>query len=304
MTESTMHPRHLAALSAALGEELDPRIAQRVASAYASRSSYAKRKAKLGKPLPVLKRNQKRHDRTATAIQKLATRVFAKQRKALAKALRARAEKYAKADDTDLRALIAEILKDGWDDDAREKLWTLLSDLSEARAAEALEQLKPYLDDEAYAAALTQANERAVEWARFRTTNMITEVDDTTRQIVNELTASTIEDGLTNDQFADLLSDSFGFSDSRSEMIARTETAFADTAGTLGGYKASGVVDKKGWSADAEACDDCAALDGVEVAIDDDFPDGGGDGPPRHPRCECSVYAVLSEDAANLIVDE
>jgi SPP1 gp7 family putative phage head morphogenesis protein len=142
-----------------------------------------------------------------------------------------------------------------------------------------------------------QANERAAAWAEERTSNLITDVDDTTREMVNELTASAIRDGLTPSEYAEVLSGSFGFSDERAMMIARTETAFAETAGSLAGYKASGVVEGKEWSADGQACDECAALDGVVVGLEDDFPDDGGDGPPAHPHCECVVAPVLFEDA-------
>jgi SPP1 gp7 family putative phage head morphogenesis protein len=257
-----------------------------------------------GRSLPPLKRNVKRRARVQARLQDLTSTILTAQGSAIAAAVRDRAEKFAKATTDDVAALIDQILAEAWDDDAREKLWALLSELSEDRAAAAMAQVRKAVDDEAYAAALTQANERAVEWARFRATNMITETNDTTRQLVNELTASTIEDGLTNTELADLLSDSFGFSDERADMIARTETAFAETAGTLEGYAASGVVEGKEWSADGEACDECAALDGVVVALDEDFPDGGGDGAPLHPNCECSVAPVLSDDAMALINEE
>lgn len=260
--------------------------------------------APAGGHFPPLPRNVKHSAKIEGRIRRLAANILAAQKKAITAALTARTEKFAKAADDDVAALIERILKASWDDDAREKLWKLLTELSAERAAAAIEQLRAYTTDDQYAAALTQANERAVEWARFRSTNMITETTDTTRQIVNELTASAIEDGLTNRELANLITDSIGFDDARSEMIARTETAFAEIAGTLEGYSASGVVGGKEWSADDGACDDCAALDGVVVALDEDFPDEGGDGPPLHPNCECSIAPVLTADAEELIVDD
>jgi SPP1 gp7 family putative phage head morphogenesis protein len=172
------------------------------------------------------------------------------------------------------------------------------------RAEAAMEQVSPYIANAEYARLLEQANQRAVAWAENRIGNLITEVSATTRDVVNELSAAALENGWTNDELADELSDAFGFSDDRAEMIARTETAFAETAGTLEGYAASGVVAGKEWSADPDACDECLALDGVVVALDEDFPDDGGDGPPLHPRCVCSVAPVITAEAEELIVEE
>jgi hypothetical protein len=39
------------------------------------------------------------------------------------------------------------------------------------------------------------------------------------------------------------------------------------------------------------------ALDGEVVGLDEDFPEGGGDGPPLHPNCECFVAPVVGEEA-------
>jgi SPP1 gp7 family putative phage head morphogenesis protein len=185
----------------------------------------------------------------------------------------------------------------GWDEDTRTAFRELLEAHASASAADAVHYLRDYIPDDAIEEALSQANDQAVAWAEDRIGNLITEVSDTTRGAVNELTASAIDNGWTNDEFAGELSDAFGFSDDRANLIATTETATAETAGTLEGYKASGVVGGKEWSADADACDDCAALDGVVVPLDEDFPGDGGDGPPAHPRCQCVVAPVVSEDA-------
>ena len=56
------------------------------------------------------------------------------------------------------------------------------------------------------------------------------------------------------------------------------------------------MVSGKEWIiAQDEICDDCVALDGVVVDLDEPFPDGAGDGPPLHPNCRCDVLPVLIE---------
>ncbi len=81
----------------------------------------------------------------------------------------------------------------------------------------------------------------------------------------------------------------------RGETIARTEVMGALNAGALESAaqaQAAGLLSKeavKEWIATADCCDDCDDLDGEQVPLDEDFPDDGGDGPPLHPNCRCSV---------------
>jgi SPP1 gp7 family putative phage head morphogenesis protein len=121
-------------------------------------------------------------------------------------------------------------------------------------------------------------------------------IDDSTREMLRADVETAMQDGLSNDALADLLADNYAFSDSRAELIARTETAFADVQGNLIAYKESGVVDGKQWVASPGCCDECQALNDVIVSLDDEFPNDGGDGPPLHPRCECDVLPVLADD--------
>ena len=72
---------------------------------------------------------------------------------------------------------------------------------------------------------------------------------------------------MSNDDLADLIQQNYGFSDARSENIARTETAFADSAGNMAAYRASGVVSGKRWITGAGCCDLCEALDGMRCRL-------------------------------------
>lgn len=270
----------------------------------AAKVAFGKAKRSLGgRSLPPLPRNATRDAHTRAGLQRITRRVLKAQRKALAAAIaalpEATAEKVAgfeKSAGDDLRPLL-DLLENGtlaWDDDTRELLRALIEAHAADYAADAVAHVGAYVADAEMEAILTQANERAVAWAEQRVGNLITDVSNTTRDAVNELTASAIENGWTNDELSAELVDAFGFSETRADLIARTETAFAETAGTLEGYRASGVVEGKEWSVGGDPCDDCEALDGVVVGLDEDFPGEGGDGPPAHPRCECSVAPVVS----------
>jgi SPP1 gp7 family putative phage head morphogenesis protein len=78
----------------------------------------------------------------------------------------------------------------------------------------------------------------------------------------------------------------------RAEIIARTETSRASNRAALEGYRQSGVVRRKVWMTAPGCCDECAALDGTVIGLDEEFFDTdyeSGDGPPLHPNCRCAV---------------
>lgn len=144
---------------------------------------------------------------------------------------------------------------------------------------------------------LRQVNVKAVKYAEERSANMVKELADSTREMLRSTIALGLEEGLSNDHLADRLAAAYAFSPERADVIARTETAYADIQGNLEGYRASGVVSGKQWIiAQDEFCDACNDLDGVAVLLDGAFPDDGGDGPPLHPNCRCDVLPVLTEE--------
>ncbi len=152
-----------------------------------------------------------------------------------------------------------------------------------------LEQLGMTFED-----LLNQANEDAVAWAKEHAAELVTEIDTTTRDKIRDLVAASLEDGTTNGDLADQFEEAFAFSGDRADMVARTETAFADIAGNLAGWRASGVVARKRWLVSQDkVCEDCEGMDGQEVDLEDEFP--GGD-PPLHPNCRCDLVPVLSDN--------
>lgn len=80
----------------------------------------------------------------------------------------------------------------------------------------------------------------------------------------------------------------------RGELISRTEVMSALNAGTNLAWKQAvedGELPEevvKVWivTKDELLCPICGPMDGVEVSIDDDFPE---EGPPAHPNCRCTI---------------
>lgn len=180
-----------------------------------------------------------------------------------------------------------------------------LREMTVDQAGATVESLAGYLPKgDAYAALLEQANERAIDWAAEHAAELVTKIEETTRNELRSLLERALADGATNDDISSEISDAFLFSSERSDMIARTETAFAENQGTIEGWRATGIVEGKEWLPDAEACPICEANaeQGV-IPIDEDF-DSGDDSPPAHPNCECSMLAALVDDAGEEVADE
>jgi SPP1 gp7 family putative phage head morphogenesis protein len=122
-------------------------------------------------------------------------------------------------------------------------------------------------------------------------------ITDTTRDMLRSTIKDSIDKGYSTDKLKQEIIDNHGFSEDRADMIARTETAFADIQGNMEAYRASGVVDGKEWILgsehdDDDECDDNVA-DGV-IALEDSFS-SGDDCPPAHPNCTCDVLPVVME---------
>lgn len=147
-----------------------------------------------------------------------------------------------------------------------------------------------------------QINERAAAWAENQAAELVSQVDETTRDAIRDAVADGLAEGLTADEIADRIegiADSGGlaaFSEERAALIANTEIANANSAGALAGYKEardSGVNVLKEWLTDDDPCDVCQEnADAGAIELDDVFP-SGDDAPSAHPRCLCAVSPVV-----------
>lgn len=143
-----------------------------------------------------------------------------------------------------------------------------------------------------------QLNERAAAYAKKQAATLVTNIEETTRESLRALITKAFEDGLSPQQIADAIEESFSFSPARAELIARTELADNQMDAALDTWRESGVVQKKQWILGSEhgVPDDCDLnADAGAIPVDESFP-SGDDAPTAHPGCVCDVVAVIEVD--------
>lgn len=147
----------------------------------------------------------------------------------------------------------------------------------------AADQLQEHADDEM----VNLANEKGIDWAKDHAGDLIKDFEDATKADVEGVVTQAMEEGWSNDKLAAKLQESWSFSSSRAEVIARTETAFADVQGNIALYKEAGVEGAIWLAADTAPCDDCEGRDGKPTSL--------SDVPPAHPNCRCDIVPVIPE---------
>ena len=187
----------------------------------------------------------------------------------------------------------------------------IFMDLVKDSGAQALTQIS--VDDPKI---VEQVNELAVAWARDHAAELVGKkwvdgvlmdnpravyrIDQVTRDGVRSLVAQAIDGGWSNDRLAQALRDAYAFSTERAELIATTETAFADESGSMIAYRQSGVVVGKRWLVGNQpvVCEICAdnAAQGV-IPLGKEF-NSGHDAAPAHPRCRCTILPVTKKARA------
>lgn len=143
-----------------------------------------------------------------------------------------------------------------------------------------------------------QVDRAAVDYAARRGGELMKDFADTTEKDMRALLSRAVNEGMSTDELEDAVLGLGSFGESRAEMIARTELAFAHVQGNKEGWAASGVrVRKRSILGDLhdieDICDEAAAA-GV-VDMDEEFVDGAKD-PPYHPRCVCDIEPVIEDE--------
>ncbi|GHH09331.1 hypothetical protein GCM10008023_05880 [Sphingomonas glacialis] len=156
-----------------------------------------------------------------------------------------------------------------------------------------LKTLMQTTNDYAEARAAEMVGMTVVDGALVENADAAWSIQDATRNMLRGAIEEALDEGKSNQELAKVIRESTGFSKARAETIARTETAKAQVAGTVAGWKASGVVAGKQFAAAPDCCDECQELDGEIVGLDEEFAEGD---PPVHPQCRCGILAVLPED--------
>ena len=138
--------------------------------------------------------------------------------------------------------------------------------------------------------------------------------------IVDQLIEQGLDEGLRRDEISKLLAEKVpGISRSRAETIARTEVANAQLMGRLEAWKDSEFVEGKQYLLSSDPCFICKyvanklrgrptlKLDEPFLKAGESIPNGTNPPyvvtrdimvPPSHPRCRCSMAAVMVETEA------
>jgi hypothetical protein len=179
----------------------------------------------------------------------------------------------------------------------------LLAEVAEDGGKAFLAQLKlPGMDS-----LFDQVNDRAVVYAKARAAELVSGVDDATRDDLKSIIADGLADNIGMDAIADNIRDAYAFSEDRADLIARTEITMANQQGALQGMKmarGAGVKLKKIWVPDADACEECQGNeDDGPIDLDDQFS-SGDDASPAHPNCECSVASEVEDEEGNETEDD
>lgn len=119
-------------------------------------------------------------------------------------------------------------------------------------------------------------------------------ITETTREELRQIIAKAFDEGASPAEVEAAIRDSTQFSESRAEMISRTEMALAHLNGALEAAKASGVAVGKYslLSSEHDKDDECDTnAEAGEVALIDLFPSGDLT-PPFHPMCTCGMNLV------------
>lgn len=265
--------------------------------------------AKVGKSFPVIDRDRAAVGKCIAGLKKTIEASFRKLMKSVTTAVMSAYSEASKADEDEIARIMNSVDTDG--------LLEMIPDIEPALqrmaadgALEGLIQLglQDDVDD-----MLSLVNEKAVAWAKNRSAELVGmryahdgqlvpnpnahwAITESTRDGIRSLVANALEEGWSNDKLADALSEAYQFSDARAEVIARTETAFADVNGNLIAYRESGIVEgKRSLLAQSDYCPICEGIadEGI-IPIDGVFSTGHS-GPPYHPACRCDLIPVLKE---------
>lgn len=235
-------------------------------------------------------------------------RIFSDYLESAAESVVKQLESIEKADDTDITRILGKVKLEGLVD-----LYGDISDVLSALAADGAVSALIQVGITDDAAMFTLVNERAIKWANEHAAEMVGkkliddhlvdnpnaawQIEDSTRDMLRGTVSDALDGGWSNQRLAEAILENTAFSDSRAEMIARTETAFADVEGNVIAYRESGLVKGKEWltAEDDKVSDECQANEEQgEIDFEDAFSSGEM-WPPNHPNCRCDFVPTLIE---------
>jgi hypothetical protein len=129
----------------------------------------------------------------------------------------------------------------------------------------------------------------AKDYAATRTAELVTNLDDSTRDMLRSDLEQYMNDGITPAQMAQNLQDNYAFSEARSLTIARTETGFAWNNAGISTMKQGGAKGVTVFDGDSDEA--CAEADGQNWSFD-----YAQDHSLEHPNCVRSFGPMSDGD--------
>jgi HK97 family phage portal protein len=205
------------------------------------------------------------------------------------------------------------------------KMWRLLEDLLREIYIEQGTETLDFLGTGATINITTEfASQYLLEWGG----QLITQIDETTRQQLMASLSEGYDNGESVDELAKRVQSVYSIADSnRAEMIARTESIRASNSASVEAYRQSGVVVAKEWltERDNRTCPFCNKLDGKAIGLNKNYFNKGdtfkakdengnevtlkielanvGE-PPVHPDCRCTTIPVIDTSTEAVGADD
>jgi hypothetical protein len=143
------------------------------------------------------------------------------------------------------------------------------------------------------------ANDRAAAYAKKRAAELVTDIDDSTRDMLRTAIADGLEAGELREGIIDDIMASDIFSEARATKIADYEIGAATGAGAQAGREEAikaGVDLEKGWFCDENPCEDCEENQNAGwIPNDEEFPSGDMT-EIAHNGCKCHTESRVKDD--------
>ena len=144
------------------------------------------------------------------------------------------------------------------------------------------------------------ANTRAADYAKDRSAELVSQIDESTRDMLRRKIAAGLASGAMREEIIDSIMDlSDLFDEARATKIADYEVGAATGAGAQAGREEAikaGVKLEKAWVCDSEPCPLCEEnQDASPIPNDSEFPSGDM-AEIAHNSCRCHTESVVEDD--------
>ena len=138
----------------------------------------------------------------------------------------------------------------------------------------------------------------ALEYARSRAAELVTAIDETTQERLQQMIEDAVAKDLSPAELADNIGRSFAFSEERADMIARTELTDAWNSGVISTLKDAG--EEYVYVTDGDGCEICAAVKDDPIWT---IEEADGD-ESEHPNCERGFRPLTEEEAQGMAEED